>query len=57
MVARGSLRAVCRLPGRPPHIHFKVSVPGHEPLTTQLYMRGGEKAIRFDIVVEAEQRY
>ena len=20
-------------PGRPPHIHFKVSVPGHEPLT------------------------
>ena len=22
-------------PGRPPHIHFKVSVPGHKPLTTQ----------------------
>jgi len=44
-------------PGRPPHIHFKVSVPGHKPLTTQLYLRGGEKAIRFDIVVQAEQRY
>jgi protocatechuate 3,4-dioxygenase beta subunit len=43
-------------PGRPPHIHFKVSVPGHRPLTTQLYLRGGEKAIRFDLVVEAGQR-
>jgi protocatechuate 3,4-dioxygenase beta subunit len=42
-------------PGRPPHIHFKVSVPGHKPLTTQLYLRGREKAIRFDIVVEAGQ--
>ena len=42
---------------RPIHIHFKVSVPGHKPLTTQLYLRGGEKAIRFDLVVEAEQRY
>ena len=44
-------------PGRPPHIHFKVSVPGHKLLTTQLYLRGGEKAIRFDMVVESEQRY
>jgi protocatechuate 3,4-dioxygenase beta subunit len=44
-------------PGRPPHIHFKVSVPGHKPLTTQLYLRGGEKAIRFNLVVEAEQRH
>jgi len=43
-------------PGRPPHIHFKVSAPGHKPLTTQLYLRGGEKAIRFDLVVEAGQR-
>jgi protocatechuate 3,4-dioxygenase beta subunit len=40
-------------PGRPPHIHFKVSAPGHKPLTTQLYLRGGEKAVRFDLVVEA----
>ena len=43
-------------PGRPPHIHFKVSVPGHKPLTTQLYLRDGEKAIRFDLAVEVEQR-
>jgi protocatechuate 3,4-dioxygenase beta subunit len=44
-------------PGRPPHIHFKVSVPGHKALTTQLYLRGGEKAVRFDLVVEADPGY
>jgi protocatechuate 3,4-dioxygenase beta subunit len=43
-------------PGRPPHIHFKASAPGHKPLTTQLYLRRGEKAVRFDMVVEAEKR-
>jgi len=26
--------------GRPAHIHFTVTAPGHEPLTTQLYFRG-----------------
>ena len=26
--------------GRPAHIHFTVSAPGHEALTTQLYFRG-----------------
>lgn len=26
--------------GRPAHIHFTISAPGHEPLTTQLYFRG-----------------
>jgi len=44
-------------PGRPPHIHFKVSVPGHKPLTTQLYLRGGEKSVRFDLVVQGDQGY
>ena len=39
-----------------PDIHFKVPVPGRKPLTTQLCLRGGEKAIRFDLVVEAGQR-
>jgi len=42
-------------PGRPPHIHFKVFAPGHKPLTTQLYLRSGEKAVRFDLVVEGEK--
>lgn len=27
-------------PGRAPHIHFTVSGPGIEPLTTQMYVRG-----------------
>ncbi|MFI5679553.1 catechol 1,2-dioxygenase [Streptomyces cellulosae] len=27
---------------RPAHLHLKVSAPGHEPLTTQLYFRGGD---------------
>lgn len=42
-------------PGRPPHIHFKVSAPGHKPITTQLYLRGGEKTVRFDLVLVAGQ--
>jgi protocatechuate 3,4-dioxygenase beta subunit len=27
-------------PGRTPHIHFKVTAPGHHPLTTQMYVAG-----------------
>ncbi|MFF7980671.1 catechol 1,2-dioxygenase [Streptomyces sp. NPDC007901] len=27
---------------RPAHLHLKVSAPGHQTLTTQLYFRGGE---------------
>lgn len=38
-------------PGRPPHIHVKAFAPGHRPLTTQLYLRGGEKSAVFDIVL------
>ncbi|MFD4557321.1 catechol 1,2-dioxygenase [Streptomyces sp. NPDC058469] len=29
-------------PWRPAHLHLKVSAPGHETLTAQLYFRGGE---------------
>jgi protocatechuate 3,4-dioxygenase beta subunit len=38
-------------PGRPPHIHFKAFAPGHRPLTTQFYLRGGETEADFDIVL------
>jgi len=38
-------------PGRPAHIHFKVSAPGFRPLTTQLYLRGGEREVSFPIVL------
>jgi protocatechuate 3,4-dioxygenase beta subunit len=44
-------------PGRPPHIHFKVYAPGHKPLTTQLYLHGDAKDVRFDLVVEADPGY
>ncbi len=38
-------------PGRPPHIHFKANAPGYRSLTTQLYLRGGEAEVEFDIVL------
>jgi protocatechuate 3,4-dioxygenase beta subunit len=41
-------------PGRPPHIHVKVFVPGHRPLTTQLYPAPGQSQISFDFVVVPE---
>ena len=34
-----ALRPV-RYPGRAPHVHFKISAPGHAPLITQLYLAG-----------------
>ena len=42
-------------PGRPPHIHFKAAAPGYRPLTTQLYLRGGESEVEFDIVLVPEK--
>lgn len=38
-------------PGRPPHIHVKAFAPGHRPLTTQLYLRGGQTEADVDIVL------
>ncbi len=38
-------------PGRPSHIHFKAKAPGYRSLTTQLYLRGEETEIGFDIVL------
>jgi protocatechuate 3,4-dioxygenase beta subunit len=40
--------------GRPSHIHFKVSAPGHRTLTTQLYPRAGQTRIMFDLVLVKE---
>lgn len=40
--------------GRPPHIHFKVSAPGHGPLTTQLYLQPGQTEATFDLVLVPE---
>ena len=41
-----------KYPGRPPHIHVKAFMAGYKPLTTQLYLRGGEKQAVLDIVLE-----
>ena len=43
-----------RYPGRPPHVHVKVSAPGHRPLVTQLYPRDGQQALTTDFVLVAE---
>lgn len=40
--------------GRPSHIHFKVSAPGHRALTTQLYPKAGQSQIAFDLVLVPE---
>ena len=42
-------------PGRPPHIHFKAFAPGYRTLITQLYVRGGETEVEFDIVLVPER--
>jgi protocatechuate 3,4-dioxygenase beta subunit len=40
-----------KYPFRPRHIHFKASAPGYAPLTTQLYLRGGEASVAFDLIL------
>ncbi len=37
--------------GRPPHIHIRVSAPGHEPLVTQYYPADGQTEGEFDLVL------
>jgi protocatechuate 3,4-dioxygenase beta subunit len=41
-------------PGRPRHLHVKVSAPGHRTLTTQLYPKAGQAEILFDFVLRPE---
>ena len=40
--------------GRPAHIHFKAFAAGYRPLTTQLYPKGGQSAVLFDLVLVKE---
>jgi protocatechuate 3,4-dioxygenase beta subunit len=40
-----------RYPGRPPHLHLRVSAAGHRTLVTQIYPRGGQSAIETDLVL------
>lgn len=40
-----------RYPGRPPHLHVKVTAPDHKPLVTQLYPRHQQRTISTDLVL------
>ena len=40
--------------GRPAHIHVKAFAAGYRPLTTQLYPKGGQGAVLFDLVLVKE---
>ncbi len=41
-------------PGRPIHLHAKVSAPGYRGLTTQLYPKPGQTEIAFDFVLRPQ---
>lgn len=43
-----------RYPGRPPHLHIKVSAPGHRTLVTQIYPKPGQREIPFDFVLQPD---
>jgi protocatechuate 3,4-dioxygenase beta subunit len=40
-----------RYPGRPPHVHVRVSAPGHRVLVTQLYPGAPTKTIETDFIL------
>jgi protocatechuate 3,4-dioxygenase beta subunit len=43
-----------KYPGRPVHLHVKVTAPGHKVLVTQVYPKPNEKAIAQDFVLQPE---
>ncbi len=43
-----------RYPGRPPHLHVRVTAPGHRTLVTQLYPRDGQQTMESDFVLRGE---
>ena len=40
-----------RYPGRPPHLHLRISAPGHRTLVTQIYPKPDDTAIEADLVI------
>lgn len=40
-----------RYPGRPPHLHVRVTAPGHQALITQIYPRPEQTKLKFDFVL------
>jgi protocatechuate 3,4-dioxygenase beta subunit len=43
-----------RYPGRPPHLHLRITAPGHRLLVTQLYPRPDQTSLEVDLVLTAE---
>jgi protocatechuate 3,4-dioxygenase beta subunit len=43
-----------KYPGRPVHLHVKVSAPGHKTLVTQVYPKPGQREIPFDFVLAVD---
>src|SRR5207245_9785566 len=42
-----------RYPGRPLHLHVRVTAPGHKPLVTQLYPRPRQAVMEVEFVLPA----
>jgi len=40
-----------RYPGRPPHIHVRVTAPGHRTLVTQVYPQQAQTSLSVDLVL------
>ena len=43
-----------RYPGRPPHLHVRITAAGHRPLVTQLYPKPADTTLASDFVLIAE---
>jgi protocatechuate 3,4-dioxygenase beta subunit len=40
-----------RYPGRPPHLHVRVTAQRHRTLVTQIYPKPGQRSMNFDFVL------
>ena len=43
-----------RYPGRPPHLHVRITAPGHKPLVTQLYPQPTQRSLTTDFILLAD---
>ena len=43
-----------RYPGRPPHLHVRISAPGHKTLVTQLYPHPTQRSITTDFILTTD---
>ena len=43
-----------KYPGRPLHVHVRVTAPGHRALVTQIYPQPGQSAVDVDFVLIRE---